>query len=218
MLGKKKKLLDKSELLVSGLDKLKIQYTRKLIDKLLIYNDLLVKWNKVFNLTAIKEPQQVITHHFLDCMAVTPHIRSSRILDVGAGAGLPGIVLALMLPEAHITLVDKVGKKTAFIKQVIGELDIKNAEVVHNRVEKMSHKDHFDGIITRAFSEMDFFIKLTRPLIKKDGYWYAMKSKKVLDQEMNSIDFPSELKKITVPFMDAERYLVTVQNLNHKLG
>jgi 16S rRNA (guanine527-N7)-methyltransferase len=207
-------LLDNVELLEAGLDSLSIKYNNLLIDKLLIYKDLLIKWNKVFNLTAIKEEDQIIVHHFLDCLAITSSIKSNRILDVGTGAGLPGLILALMLPDAKITLVDKVGKKAAFIKQVIGELSIKNADIIHNRVENMAATDKFQEIITRAFSEMDHFIELTYPLIEEGGMWYGMKSKKSMNNEMAKINFPCEFEKINVPFLDAERYLIKVKNKN----
>ena len=212
--GRKKKLLDNKELIESGFDSLKIKKTNVITNKLLIYIELLIKWNKVFNLTAYKESEQIIVHHFLDCLAITPYIKVERILDVGTGAGLPGIILALIFPNAHITLVDKVGKKVAFVKQVIGDLDIKNADVIHNRVENLTTTKKFQGIITRAFSEMDQFIELTYPVLEKDGIWYGMKSKKIMNNEMDSIKFPWDLKKINVPFSNTERYLIKVRNIN----
>ena len=205
-------MLSNTDLLESGINELGIKIPRNLIDNLLIYNNFLVKWNKIFNLTAIRNQKQIFTHHFLDCLAVMPFIKSNSILDVGTGAGFPGIVLALCYPEKQLTLVDAVGKKIAFIKQITGELNLTNVRVIHRRVENMDVAEKFDGIIARAFSEMEMLIKLTQPVIASDGYWYGMKSKKIMNNEMDKIDYHWEMKKIKVPYLDAERYLIQVKN------
>lgn len=201
---------DKAQL-ESGLQILGFENTLQIINKLLIYKELLIKWNKSYNLTAVKNTE-VVTHHFLDCLAIIPFIKSSSLLDVGTGAGLPGIVIAIVKPDIKLSLIDKVGKKIAFIKRVIAELEIKNIETYHDRVELLTTEEKYDGIISRAFSSMDDFINSTKHLIKGHGVWYGMKSKKILNNEMANINELWTLEKIDVPFLDAERYLVKVSN------
>jgi 16S rRNA (guanine527-N7)-methyltransferase len=183
----------------------------QIISKLLIYKELLMKWNNSFNLTSVKNTE-IVTHHFLDCLAVIPFIKSSRLLDVGTGAGLPGIVIAIVNPDIKVSLIDKVGKKITFIKRIIAELEIKNIETYHERVELLTSEEKYDGIISRAFSNMEVFIKSTKHLIKSQGVWYGMKSKKILDDEMININDPWALEKLDIPFLQAERYLVKVSS------
>ena len=183
----------------------------QIISKLLIYKELLIKWNNSFNLTSVTN-KEIVTHHFLDCLAVIPFIKSSTLLDVGTGAGLPGIVIAIVNPDIKVSLVDKVGKKINFIKRIIAELEIKNIEPYHDRVELLTSEEKYDGIISRAFSNMEVFIKSTKHLIKSQGVWYGMKSKKILDDEMININDPWALEKLDVPFLQAERYLVKVSS------
>ena len=203
-------LNDKAQL-EGGMDNLGFEIMSENIDKLLIYKDLLLKWNKSINLTSIKN-KEIVTHHFLDCLAVIPFIKSSSLLDVGTGAGLPGIVIAIIKPDIKISLIDKVGKKIAFIKRVLAELDIKNVQTHHSRVELMTSEEKYDGIISRAFSNMGDFVQITKHLLKKQGVWYGMKSKKILNDEMKGIDNPWTLENLDVPFLKAERYLVKVTN------
>ena len=194
-----------------GMQKLGLENIPQIISKLLIYKELLIKWNKSFNLTSIKN-REVVTHHFLDCLSIIPFIKSSSLLDVGTGAGLPGIIIAIVKPDIKVSLIDKVGKKIAFIKRVVPELEIKNIDTYHDRVELLTSEEKYDGIISRAFSNMDDFIKSTKHLIKSQGVWYGMKSKKILNDEMININQPWTLEKLDVPFLDAERYLVKVSN------
>ena len=201
---------DKAQL-ESGMQNLGFENSSQIISKLLIYKDLLIKWNKSFNLTSVKNTE-FVTHHFLDSLAIIPFIKSSSLLDVGTGAGLPGIVIAIVNPGIKVSLIDKVGKKIAFIKRVVLELEIKNIETHHNRVELFTPEEKYDGIISRAFANMDDFIKSTKHLIKRQGVWYGMKSKKILDDEMVNINEPWTLEKLNVPFLEAERYLVKVSN------
>jgi len=201
---------DKAQL-ESGMQNLGFENSSQIISKLLIYKDLLIKWNKSFNLTSVKNTE-FVTHHFLDSLAIIPFIKSSSLLDVGTGAGLPGIVIAIVNPGIKVSLIDKVGKKIAFIKRVVLELEIKNIETHHNRVELLTSEEKYDGIISRAFANMDDFIKSTKHLIKRQGVWYGMKSKKILDDEMVNINEPWTLEKLNVPFLEAERYLVKVSN------
>ncbi len=203
-------LNDKAQL-EGGMDNLGFEIMPENIDKLLIYKDLLLKWNKSINLTSINN-KEIVTHHFLDCLAVIPFIKSSSLLDVGTGAGLPGIVIAIIKPDIKISLIDKVGKKIAFIKRVLAELDIKNVQTHHSRVELMTSEEKYDGIISRAFSNMGDFVQITKHLLKKQGVWYGMKSKKILNDEMKGIDNSWTLESLDVPFLKAERYLVKVTN------
>ena len=204
-------MLDDKAQLEKGMQILGFENTPQIISKLLIYKELLIKWNNSFNLTSVKNTE-IVTHHFLDCLAVIPFIKSSTLLDVGTGAGLPGIVIAIVNPDIKVSLVDKVGKKINFIKRIIAELEIKNIETYHDRVELLTSEEKYDGIISRAFSNMEVFIKSTKHLIKRQGVWYGMKSKKILDDEMVSINDPWALEKLDVPFLQAERYLVKVSS------
>jgi 16S rRNA (guanine527-N7)-methyltransferase len=204
-------LLDDKAQLEKGMQILGFENTPQIISKLLIYKELLIKWNNSFNLTSVTN-KEIVTHHFLDCLAVIPFIKSSTLLDVGTGAGLPGIVIAIVNPDIKVSLVDKVGKKITFIKRIIAELEIKNIETYHDRVELLTSEEKYDGIISRAFSNMEVFIKSTKHLIKSQGVWYGMKSKKILDDEMININDPWTLEKLDVPFLQAERYLVKVSS------
>ena len=204
-------MLDDKAQLEKGMQILGFENIPQIISKLLIYKELLIKWNNSFNLTSVKNTE-IVTHHFLDCLAVIPFIKSSTLLDVGTGAGLPGIVIAIVNPDIKVSLIDKVGKKITFIKRIIAELGIKNIETYHDRVELLTSEEKYDGIISRAFSNMEVFIKSTKHLIKSQGVWYGMKSKKILDDEMININDPWALEKLDVPFLQAERYLVKVSS------
>ena len=204
-------MLDLEETLKAGIEKLELENKDYLYTKLLIYKDLLIKWNKVFNLISVKGVDEIVTHHFLDCLAVVPFIEGKNVLDVGSGAGLPGIIIGLCYPEKHITLVDSVGKKTTFLKQTCAELNLSNITIINKRVEDITTNKLFDSIIARAFAEMQALIDLTSHLIEKKGSWYGMKSRKISKEEVSK-NYVAERKVILVPFLDAERYLVKINN------
>jgi len=204
-------LLDLHERLKEGIEKLELENKDYLYTKLLIYKQLLIKWNKVFNLISVKGVEEIVTHHFLDCLAVVPHIEGKNILDVGSGAGMPGIIIGLCCPDKSITLVDSVGKKTAFLNQTCTELNLRNITVINKRVEDMTTNKLFDSVIARAFSEMQILIDLTKHLIEDKGAWYGMKSKKI-NEEVIRKNFVVEKREILVPYLDADRYLVKINN------
>ena len=206
-------MLNAEEILRQGIGQLGLNYSNNIISKLLIYKDILLKWNKAFNLTALRDEKTVVINHLLDSLSVAHLIQENEILDVGSGAGLPGIVLALYDPKKQITLVDKVGKKAAFMRQVCIELDIKNVDVIHCIVEDMDHNKKFDAIVARAFSEMHLLIDLTKNIIKKNGYWYGMKSKKLMDEIIVKRKEFLEIHQIKVPFLEADRYLIKLKNV-----
>lgn len=206
-------MLNAEEILRQGIGQLGLNDSNNIISKLLIYKDILLKWNKAFNLTALRDEKTVVINHLLDSLSVAHLIQENEILDVGSGAGLPGIVLALYDPKKQITLVDKVGKKAAFMRQVCIELDIKNVDVIHCRVEDMDHNKKFDAIVARAFSEMHLLIDLTKNIIKKNGYWYGMKSKKLMDEIIVKRKEFLEIHQIKVPFLEADRYLIKLKNV-----
>ena len=182
------------------------------LQKLDAYADLIVKWNRVYNLTAITEREKIVTHHLLDSLSVLPHLKGGRCADIGSGAGLPGIPLAIARPDWTFTLVESSTKKAAFMRQAAIELGLANVEVRAERVEDLK-EDGFDLVISRAFSEMGEFAKLAARLCKKGGCLVAMKGK---FPEKEISDLPSSVKAeqiipLQVPGLAGERHLVIMK-------
>lgn len=184
--------------------------TAGLADRLLAYLALLDKWNRAFNLSAIRDPQEMVTRHLLDSLAILPWLPEGRLLDVGTGAGLPGLPLALAWPELEVVLLDSNGKKTRFLRQVRQELGIANVEVVDARVEAYVPPTPFDAITSRAFASLSQFVTLTRSLQAPGGRWLAMKGR--LDEnelaETSGIGVKLQVHRLTVPGLDADRHLI----------
>lgn len=193
-------------LLQSGLDQLNLTLPQPAQDKILAYIDLLIKWNKVYSLTAICEPKEILIRHIFDSLAVTPFIIGPNILDFGTGAGLPGIPLALAFPEGNFVLLDSVSKKTNFLKHTILSLDIKNVSIVNSRVEKFQFEHGFDTVITRATTDVDILCKLVQHLQAKSGQILAMRGK-YTDSELDKLSQNIIIHKIKVPYLNEERHL-----------
>ncbi len=150
------------EILVSGIASLNLNVTDEKIDQLLGFIKLIEKWNKAYNLTAIRDREEMARLHILDSLAIVPHIEGKRVIDIGTGAGLPGIPLAICLPEIDFTLLDSNAKKTRFVQQVVLELKLKNVEVLHSRVENYHPEKTYDAVLTRAFAGLSDIVKLPR--------------------------------------------------------
>ena len=201
--------MNSGEELQLGSAQLGVSLSAEMCIKLLDYLELLDKWNKVYNLTAIRDPQQMVSNHLLDSLAVTPHLWAGQWLDVGCGAGLPGLVLAVVKPEWHFTLLDSNSKKTSFVQQAIIELELRNVAVQCARVEEWQTTERFDGIISRAFTGLGEFITKTRGLMATHGRWAAMKG--IAEQELASIPQGCRIERVIplqVPGLQAARSLV----------
>lgn len=162
--------------LTLGIAQLGLSVAPEAQQKLLQYLELLYKWNRVYNLTAIRQPEQMVSGHLLDSLAVVPHMWPGCWLDVGCGAGLPGLVLAMACPQWTFTLIDSNSKKTSFVQQAKMELELNNVSVHCGRVESWQAGVKFDGIISRAFTNTAGFVGLTRHLLAQGGGWIAMKA------------------------------------------
>ncbi|MDR5835254.1 16S rRNA (guanine(527)-N(7))-methyltransferase RsmG [Caballeronia sp. LZ034LL] len=187
--------------------------------QLLDYVALLTKWNAVYNLTAIRDPEQMMIQHILDSLAIVPMVSArhpSTVLDVGSGGGLPGVVLAITLPDIRVTLNDIVHKKTAFQSQVKAQLSLGNLSVVTGRVEALRPgievPEKFDVIVSRAFAELSDFVTLSRHLVEVDGRILAMKGIKP-DAEVARLPAGATVlgvERLKVPMLDAERHLIEI--------
>lgn len=204
--------------LKDGAAELGLHLGERQLSRLLAYQALLAKWNKVYNLTALRDPAQMMTHHLLDSLAaVSAFAGARRVLDVGAGGGLPGIVLAIWAAEAepqmHITLVDTVQKKTAFLTQVKAELQLGNVSVVHARVEQLPVEQQYDVITSRAFAELNDFIDWSNHLLQEGGKYIALKGV-MPQQEIDRLPPGWSVDKVQalhVPGLDAERHLIFLE-------
>lgn len=204
-----------SALLKQGAAQLEISLSERQIEKLLDYLALLVKWNSVYNLTSVREPQQMVIQHLLDAMSALHAFKGAKkVLDVGTGGGLPGMVIAIWAleaePQLQIHLIDTVKKKTAFLTQVKAELGLENVTVHSGHVEKLTSEESFDVITSRAFAELIDFVKLSGHLLEQDGSMIALKGKKP-DEEIQRLPQEWKVEKVvplTVPGMQAERHLV----------
>ncbi len=199
------------EQLAAGIARMQLTVTREQQAKLLEYLALLHKWNGVYNLTAIRQPEQMVGNHLLDSLAVLPHLWPQRWLDVGCGGGLPGLVLAIVRPDWSFTLLDSNSKKTGFVQQAVIELGLRNVEVRCERVEQWQAEQKFDGIISRAFAEAADFISLTRHLLAQGGRWAAMKG--APEQELARLPedvIVENVFTLQVPELEAARSLVVL--------
>jgi 16S rRNA (guanine527-N7)-methyltransferase len=203
-------------LLAQGLAALNIDLSATQQASILQYVALLNKWNKVYNLTAVREPERMIGLHMLDSLGVLPHLaRVKRVLDVGTGGGLPGIALAIARADMHVTMLDSLQKKTTFVRQAIGELSLANAAVVCERVEEFKSAEKFDVVISRAFAELSDFVNGAKHLLADDGRMFAMKGVNPVD-EIARLSSGFEVEKVielNVPQVDGKRHLVLIKKV-----
>ena len=210
---------DEIRLLQQDAQSLGLQIDDGTAQRLLDYLALLAKWNKVYNLTALRDPAQMRVQHLLDSLSVVAPLRrhtggrALRLLDVGSGGGLPGVVIALTCPEIEVSCVDTVGKKAAFIQQVAAELRIPNLRSLHARVETLPPSPGWSVITARAFSSLPDLVGLTRGLLTPDGVWAAMKAQHPTEELAGlpadiEVDAPEALQ---VPHLDAQRCLIWMQ-------
>lgn len=181
------------------------------LDGFMHYLKLLHKWNHAYNLTAVRDPITMVSRHLLDSLAIIPWLKGPRFIDVGTGAGLPGIPLALALPEMHITLIDSNGKKIRFLQEVCRALALKNVEVIQTRVENYHPPQGFDTVISRAFSELDQMVHWTEHLIAPEGIWLAMKGR-YPENELQKLQYSSRVESYHVMGIDGERCCVIIDN------
>lgn len=203
-----------ADVLARGINELKLDFDHKQHEQLLDYLGLLFKWNSVYNLTSVRDPMQMATLHILDSLAAVPAFEHAQnVLDVGAGGGLPGIVLAIARPDVKVSLVDTVHKKTAFLTQVKAELGLSNVTVYTARVEQLQVPELFDTITSRAFADLSDFVNWSGHLLADGGRFIALKGTAPQDEQER---VPAEwrvakLEPLQVPGLKAERHLVFIE-------
>lgn len=199
-------------LLTRGLAETGLSCTPARQDQLLAYLDLLRRWNKTYNLTATREPRSMMTRHLLDSLAIAPYLEGSRFVDVGTGAGLPGIPLAIVFPRRTFDLLDSNGKKTRFLFQVRIELGLGNTLELNERVENHHPVKAYDGILSRGFASLFAMIEQSRHILRDGGRFYAMKGK-LTSQELSALPEGFEVeavKQLNIPNLNEDRHLVVI--------
>ncbi len=194
-----------------------IQFNKsELVEPLLHYLILLQKWNTAYNLTAVRDPVNMVNKHIIDSLAIAPWIQGSHVLDVGTGAGLPGIPLAIAFPAIHWVLLDSNGKKIRFLQEVKRQLQLSQVEIVEQRVECYPAGQVFDTVLSRAFSSLEQMINWTKHLVVKDGLWLAMKGV-YPDEELSKIKQPYQVEQYTLEGVEGKRCCVLIKNSNKEL-
>jgi 16S rRNA (guanine527-N7)-methyltransferase len=203
-----------ADVLKQGIKDLKLALNDGQVEKLLDYLALLNKWNSVYNLTSVRDPEQMVTLHVLDSLAAVPAFKeATNVLDVGAGGGLPGMVLAISRPDMKVSMIDTVHKKTAFLNQVKAELELSNVTVYTKRVEQLEVKTKFDVITSRAFADLSDFVNWSGHVLAEGGQFIALKGTAPAE-ERERLPEPwkvQKLESLEVPGLDAERHLVFIK-------
>ena len=200
---------EKKRLLCEGAELMNIPLSDKQIQQLLHYLSLILKWNRIYNLSAIRDPIESVKKHLLDSLSIIHFVQPGLLLDVGSGAGLPGIVIAIMKPETEVFVLDSVGKKCRFMQAVKSELALENLSVVNSRVESFKSKKSFSQITSRAFAEASKTIQLTKHLLEENGRYLLMKGSNIHEEDVNN--FNVKVHSMTVPFVSDKRSLLEIQ-------
>lgn len=197
-------------LLKTALQQNQLTCTEQAQQLLIRYLELLQRWNQTYNLTAITDPREMVYLHLIDSLVIRPYLTGNRLLDIGTGAGLPGIPLAITNPDKHFVLLDKNNKKTRFLTQVTAELGLKNVEVVHTRCEDFHPKQCFDSILSRAYASLWLFVNSSKHLLCKNGWWIAMKGRYPLDEisELGNDFILQNATRLDIKGIDVERHVI----------
>ena len=196
------------KLLCEGAEIMDLTLSEHQTDQLLAYQELIGKWNKVYNLSAIRDPIESIKKHFLDSLSIVPFIRPGLLLDVGSGAGLPGIVIAIMRSNTNVFTIDSVGKKCRFMQTVKTELSLDNLSVINDRVESFNYDESFPQIVSRAFSSTIDTIEKTRHLISSDGRYLLMKGDNLNKENLQKVNY--KIHSLRVPYVSDKRTLLEI--------
>lgn len=205
-----------AQVLRDGIAEMQLDVSPAQQEQLLDYLALMFKWNSVYNLTSLRDPMQMVTHHLLDSLAAVPAFAgANNVLDVGAGGGLPGIVLAVVRPDMKVSMIDTVHKKTAFLTQVKAQLGLANVSVYTMKVQELEVSDKFDVITSRAFADLSDFVEWSAHLLAEQGRYIALKGVAPEDERQR---LPAEWKvtkvePLQVPRLGAERHLVFIQRV-----
>ena len=206
-------LPDLSERLRDGLDAMDVSYGDEAISKLLGFMELLAEWNKTHNLTAVDEPEEMLAVHILDCASIKPYLKGAALLDVGSGAGLPGMILAILSPALQVTSVDSRNKKAQFQMFAANKLDLKNFKVENVRIEDFKPKQKFPMVTARAFASIDDFVSGSKHAMASNGRWLAMKGA-VPEEELKVLkkrNLKFDTFALKVPQLDAQRNLIVIR-------
>lgn len=201
-----------ADILEAGMQNMGVDYTSLQRDQLLAYLELLISWNKAYNLTAIRDPAQMIALHLLDSLTVLPHVTGEHLIDVGTGAVLPGIPLAIMYPDKQFTLLDSNGKKTRFLFQVRCHLGLTNVTEIQSRVEQHQPRECYDAVLSRAFTSIADMVDKCHHLLAAQGVFLAMKGK-FPQSELSEVakDYKVETSHtLQVPGVEGERHLIVI--------
>lgn len=196
-------------LVVDGTQKIGLELTDQQCDQLLEHLIWVQKWNKAYNLTAITQSHDMVVAHTLDSLAALPYIDGLCLLDMGTGAGFPGLPIAIACPDRQVCLLDGNGKRTRFLLQLVHHLGLKNVTVAHSRVENYRSEQAFDGIMSRAVAKIDTMIAQSQHLLAEQGHYYWLKGQKP-EQELHELSMPYHVQILQVPGMDKERHLIVV--------
>ena len=196
------------KLLCEGAEIMDLTLSEHQTDQLLAFHELIGKWNKVYNLTPIRDPIESIKKHFLDSLSIVPFIRPGLLLDVGSGAGLPGIVIAIMRSNTNVFTIDSVGKKCRFMQTVKTELSLDNLTVINDRVESFNYDESFPQIVSRAFSSTIDTIEKTRHLISSDGRYLLMKGDNLNKENLQKVNY--KIHSLRVPYVSDKRTLLEI--------
>ena len=206
------------DFLSQGLAAMQLSVEERQFEQLLTYISLLHKWSKTYNLTAIKDPMELVSLHLLDSLAILPHLVGGRFIDVGSGAGLPGVPLAIMRPQNHFALLDSNGKKTRFLFQARTQLKLTNTIEVNARAEEYTPELKFDAVLTRAFSDLPTMLQNCHHLIKENGLFLAMKGKwpqRELDHMPDGYRL-LRTEKLCIPGVEGERHLIIIKGMERE--